>query len=131
MKSVLLFITIIPFVCLIFSFSFWLLNRSKYYKLIAEFKKSYILPMPYSLHCNMGFLGSPLLSYFFLRLNAKKRIFFLEKESAVYGFTDKNKNKELVKVLVPIYYAFLIGFSCCCFLGLIAVFIKLESYFLI
>ena len=55
MKSVLIFINIIPFVCLIFSFSFWLLNRSKYYKLIAEFKKSYILPVPYSLHCNMGF----------------------------------------------------------------------------
>ncbi len=66
----------LPLVCLMISVLLYLTNRSRYQKLISDFQQKHTLPTPYLLHCNMGYLGSPLMTYFFIRLKKIERSSF-------------------------------------------------------
>ncbi|ARJ44171.1 hypothetical protein B1H58_01500 [Pantoea alhagi] len=108
----------------------YLSNRGRYSKLISDFQKNHILPAPYLLHCNMGYLGSPLMTYFFIRLKEKKKIFFLAKDSQAYSFAVESENYDRINMLKPLYYTFLLGFLSCSLLMLIALFFKLKTLYL-
>lgn len=127
MKSAMVVLIMLPFVCLLVSILLYLSNRAGYYKLISDFQKNYTLPAPYLLYYNLGYLGSPLMSYFLIRLNNKKKIFFLENDSPAYNFSSKSENYNLINRLIPLYYTFLVGFLGCCLLGITAFVIKILT----
>lgn len=127
MKSAILILIIVPSVCLLVSVLLYLINRGRYNNLISDFQNNYSLPAPYSLHCNMGYLGSPLMTYFFVRLKERKKIFFIEKNSQAYNFPVEGENYAAINKLKPLYYSFLIGFVCCLLLGMIALLIRTSS----
>lgn len=129
MKFAMIFLIMIPSVCLVVSVALYVSNRTKYYKLISDFQKIHDFPAPYLLHCNMGYLGAPLMTYFFIHLKEKKRIFFLEKNSQAYEFTGTRENSETINRLKPLYYLFSIGFLSCILLALIALCFKLNTLF--
>lgn len=117
---------ILPFCCLVISVILYLVNRSQYQRLISDFQKGRTLPAPYLFQCNMGYLGSPLMTWFFIRLKDKKKIFFLEQKSQNYDFASERKNQERIDSLKPLYYTFLAGFFCCFLLAFIAILIRFN-----
>ncbi|MDQ1226990.1 hypothetical protein QE443_003151 [Pantoea ananatis] len=127
MKSVLMVLILLPLICLLVSFFLYLINREKYSDLISTFQNKYTFPMPYQLHANMGYLGSPLITYFFSKLKQKKGVFFLEKKSSAYNFFLNNEFTKPIRWLQFMHLIYLIGFSACLILGLIAILIKLEA----
>ncbi|KAF6661142.1 hypothetical protein HFD91_07065 [Enterobacteriaceae bacterium EKM102V] len=126
MKSAMMVLIILPFCCLVISFILYLVNRSQYQRLISDFQKGRTLPAPYLFQCNMGYLGSPLMTWFFIRLKDKKKIFFLEQKSQNYDFASERKNQERIDSLKPLYYTFLAGFFCCFLLAFIAILIRFN-----
>lgn len=126
MKSAMMVLIILPFCCLVISVILYLVNRSQYQRLISDFQKGRTLPAPYLFQCNMGYLGSPLMTWFFIRLKDKKKIFFLEQKSQNYDFASERKNQERIDSLKPLYYTFLAGFFCCFLLAFIAILIRLN-----
>jgi hypothetical protein len=106
-----------------------LLPGDKFYFISGQqidFQKGRTLPAPYLFQCNMGYLGSPLMTWFFVRLKDKKKIFFLEQKSQNYDFASERKNQERIDSLKPLYYTFLAGFFCCFLLAFIAILIRLN-----
>lgn len=126
MKSVIMVLIMLPLVCLVVSVVLYLTNRSRYQKLISDFQKKHTLPTPYLLHSNMGYLGSPLMTYFFTRLNKNKKIIFLDSNNHAYNFPQEESNQKNINSIRPLYYTFLLGFSCCLLLGLIAILIRYQ-----
>ncbi|WP_307743361.1 hypothetical protein [uncultured Pantoea sp.] len=126
MKSAMMVLIILPFCCLVISVILYLVNRSQYQRLISDFQKGRTLPAPYLFQCNMGYLGSPLMTWFFIRLKDKKKIFFLEQKSQNYDFASERKNQERIDSLKPLYYTFLAGFFCCFLLAFIAILIRFN-----
>lgn len=126
MKSALMVMIMLPLVCFIASVLFYLMNRTRYQELISDFQQKYILPTPYLLHCNMGYIGSPLMTYFFIRLKQNKKIFFLDRNDSAYSFAHEVKNIKKINNLKPLYYTFNIGFVTCLLLALIAFLIKIN-----
>ncbi len=126
MKSAMMVLIILPFCCLVISVILYLVNRSQYQRLISDFQKGRTLPAPYLFQSNMGYLGSPLMTWFFIRLKDKKKIFFLEQKSQNYDFASERKNQERIDSLKPLYYTFLAGFFCCFLLAFIAILIRFN-----
>ncbi len=126
MKSAIMVLIMLPMVCLVVSILLYLSNRSRYNKLISDFQQMYMLPTPYLLHCNMGYLGSPLMLYFFMRLKQNKKIFFLDQKSQAYDFASNSQHSAEINSLKPLYFTFLLGFFCCFLLAVIAVLIKIK-----
>ena len=126
MKSALMVLIMLPLVCLIVSVLLYLINRSRYQELISDFQQKHTLPTPYLLHCNMGYIGSPLMTYFFMRLKQNKKIPFLNRSDNAYSFAYEDKNLKKINTLKPLYYTFAFGFSCCLLFGLIAILIRLN-----
>lgn len=126
MKSAIMVLIMLPMVCLVVSVLLYLSNRSRYHKLISDFQQKYMLPTPYLLHCNMGYLGSPLMLYFFMRLKQNKKIFFLDPKSQAYDFASNSQHSAEINSLKPLYFTFLLGFFCCFLLAVIAVLIKIK-----
>jgi len=126
MKSAMMVLITLPFCCLVISVILYLVNRSQYQRLISDFQKGRTLPAPYLFQCNMGYLGSPLMTWFFIRLKDKKKIFFLEQKSQNYDFASERKNQERIDSLKPLYYTFLAGFFCCFLLAFIAILIRFN-----
>lgn len=127
MKSAIMVLIMLPFVCLFISVLLYLINRSRYNRLISDFQEKYSFPVPYQLHSNMGYLGSPLMSYFFIRLKKNKKIFFLDRNNQAYNFVHENENLKKINELKPLYYVFLFGFLCCILLLLTALIIKIIA----
>ncbi|WP_430707752.1 hypothetical protein [Pantoea allii] len=75
----------------------------------------------------MGYLGSPLMSYFFIHLKEKKRVFFLEKGNSAYNFPHEIENRKAINRLKPLYYTYLVGFLSCFLLAAIAILIKINA----
>ncbi len=126
MKSVLMVLIMLPLVCLVVSVLLYLINRSRYQELISDFQQKHTLPPPCLLHCNMGYIGSPLMLCFFVRLKQNKKIPFLNRNDNVYNFAYEDKNLKKINTLKPLYYTFAFGFSCCLLPGLIVIFIQLH-----
>jgi len=126
MKSALAVLIMLPLVCFVASVIFYLNNRARYQELISDFQQKYILPTPYLLHCNMGYIGSPLMTYFFIRLKQNKKIFFLDRNDSAYNFAHESKILKKINNLKPLYYTFNIGFVTCLLLALIAFLIKIN-----
>ena len=126
MKSVLMVLIMLPLVCLVVSVILYLINRSRYKELISDFQQKHTLPPPYLLHCNMGYIGSPLMAYFFMRLKQNKKILFLNRSDNAYNFAHESQNLKKINTLKPLYYTFAFGFSCCLLTGLIAILIQLH-----
>lgn len=126
MKSAIMVLIMLPLVCLVVSVFLYLMNRARYQELISDFQQKHKLPPPYLLHCNMGYIGSPLMTYFFMRLKQNKKILFLNRSDNVYSFTHEGQNLKKINTLKPLYYIFAFGFSCCLLLGLIAILIRLH-----
>ena len=126
MKSVLMVLIMLPLVCLVVSVILYLINRSRYKELISDFQQKHTLPPPYLLHCNMGYIGSPLMAYFFMRLKKNKQIFLLNRSDNAYSFAYESQNQKKINTLKPLYYTFAFGFSCCLLFGLIAFLIRLN-----
>ena len=126
MKSALMVLIMLPLVSLIVSVLLYLMNRSRYQKLISDFQQKNTLPTPYLLHCNMGYIGSPLMTYFFMRLKQNKKIFFLNRNNNAYSFAHEGQNLKKINTLKPLYYTFAFGLSCCLLLGFIAILIRLH-----
>lgn len=127
MKSAIMVLIMLPLFCLLLSILLYLTNRSRYQRLISDFQKKYILPTPYLLHCNMGYLGSPLMTYFFMQLKQNKKIFFLEKNHQAYNFANEREHLNEINNLKPLYYTFIFGFLCCLLLAIIAIIIRLYA----
>lgn len=126
MKSALMVLIMLPLVCLMISVLLYLTSRSRYQRLISDFQQKHTLPTPYLLHCNMGYLGSPLMTYFFIRLKKNKKIFFLDRNSRAYDFASHSQHNADINSLKPLYFTFLLGFFCCFLLAVIAVLIKIK-----
>ena len=126
MKSVLMVLLMLPLVCLVVSVLLYLINRSRYQELISDFQQKHTLPTPYLLHCNMGYIGSPLMAYFFMRLKKNKQIFLLNRNDNAYSFAHESQNLKKINTLKPLYYTFAFVFSCCLLTGLIAILIQLH-----
>ncbi len=124
MTSAIMVLIMLPLVCLLISVLLYLTNRSRYQSLISDFQEKHALPTPYLLHCNMGYLGSPLMTYFFMRLKQNKKIFFLDRNNQAYSFADESKNLKEINSLKPLYYTFIFGYINCLLLALIALLIK-------
>lgn len=116
----------LPLVCFVVSVLLYLMNRSRYQHLISDFQQKHTLPTPYLLHCNMGYIGSPLMIYFFMRLKQNKKIFFLNRNDNAYNFAHEGQNLKNINNLKPLYYTFLFGFFCCFSLSIIALLIKTK-----
>jgi len=127
MKSAILVLIMLPLVCLVVSALLYLMNRSRYKGLISAFQQKHTLPTPYLLHCNMGYIGSPLMTYFFMRLKQNKKIFFLNRNDNAYSFAHEGQNLKKINSLKPLYYTFLFGFFCCILLAAIAVLIRTQT----
>jgi hypothetical protein len=78
------------------------------------------------LHCNMGYIGSHLMTYFFMRLKKNKKILFLNRNDNAYSFAHEGQNLKKINNLKPLYYTFLLGFFCCFSLSIIALLIKTQ-----
>jgi len=126
MKPAIIVLMMLPLFFLLISVLLYLINRSHYQKLIFNFQKKYTLPAPYLLHCNMGYLGSPLMTYFFIRLKKDKKIFFLDKNNHAYHFAHECEHLKAINSLEPLYYTFLLGFFCCLLLAILAILIRLH-----
>lgn len=126
MKSAIMVLIMLPLVCLVVSVFLYLMNRSRYKELISDFQQLHTLPTPYLLHCNMGYIGSPLMTYFFMRLKKNKKIFFLNRNDNAYSFAHEDQNLKKINNLKPLYYTFLLGFFCCFSLSIIALLIKTQ-----
>lgn len=126
MKSALMVLIMLPLICFVLSVLLYLINRTHYQDLISDFLQNHTLPTPYMLYRNMGYLGSPLMTYFFVRLKQNKKIFFLNRNDNAYSFAHEGQNLKKINTLKPLYYTFAFGFSCCLLLGLIAVLIRLH-----
>ena len=113
MKSAIMVLIMLPLVCLVVSVFLYLMNRSRYKELISDFQQLHTLPTPYLLHCNMGYIGSPLMTYFFMRLKKNKKILFLNRNDNAYRFAHEGQNLKKINNLKPLYYTFLLGFFCC------------------
>ncbi len=109
MKSAMMVLIILPFCCLVISVILYLVNRSQYQRLISDFQKGRTLPAPYLFQCNMGYLGSPLMTWFFIRLKDKKKIFFLEQKSQNKDIASECKKQERIESLRHLYYKFIAG----------------------
>lgn len=116
----------LPLVCLVVSVFLYLMNRSRYKELISDFQQQHTLPTPYLLQCNMGYIGSPLMTYFFMRLKKNKKIFFLNRNDDAYSFAHEGQNLKKINNLKPLYYTFLLGFFCCFSLSIIALLVKTK-----
>jgi len=127
MKSALAVLIMLPLVSLVVSVLLYAMNRSRYQQLISDFQKKHTLPTPYLLHCNMGYIGSPLMTYFFMRLKQNKKIFFLNRNDYAYSFAHEGQNLKKINSLKPLYYTFLFGFFCCVLLAAIAVLIRTQT----
>ncbi|MEW5289647.1 hypothetical protein ABW286_10725 [Erwinia papayae] len=120
MKSVAMFIAIIPLVCFITCILLYGLNRKSYHCLLSKLQKENIIPPFYFYHSNMGFMGAPVMAYLFSGLKRKRKLIFINKNSTLYKFSDENKN--LINKIMPFYYTFLTGTGftvLICFMGLI------------
>jgi len=126
MKSAIMVLSMLPLVCLVVSVFLYLMNRSRYKELISDFQQKHTLPAPYLLHCNMGYIGSLLMTYFFMRLKKNKKIFFLNRNDNAYSFAHEGQNLKKINNLKPLYYTFLLGFFCCFSLSIIALLIKTQ-----
>lgn len=126
MKSAIMVLIMLPLVCLVVSVFLYLMNRSRYKELISDFQQKHTLPTSYLLHCNMGYIGSPLMTYFFMRLKKNKKIFFLNRNDNAYNFAHEDQNLKKINNLKPLYYTFLLGFFCCLSLFIIALLIKTQ-----
>lgn len=126
MKSAIMVLIMLPLVCLMVCVFLYLMNRSRYKELISDFQQQHTLPTPYLLHCNMGYIGSPLMTYFFMRLKKNKKIFFLNRNDNAYRFAHEGQNLKKINNLKPLYYTFLLGFFCCFSLSIIALLIKTK-----
>jgi len=124
MKSAIMVLIMLPLVCLVVSVFLYLMNRSRYKELISDFQQQHTLPTPYLLQCNMGYIGSPLMTYFFMRLKKNKKIFFLNRNDNAYSFAHEGQNLKKINNLKSLYYTFLLGFFCCSLLSIIALLIK-------
>jgi hypothetical protein len=78
---------------------FYLMKRSRYKELISDFQQKHTLPAPYLLHCNMGYIGSPLMTYFLYDLKKNKKIFFLNRNDNVYSFAHEGQNLKKINNL--------------------------------
>lgn len=92
MKSAIMVLIMLPLVCLVVSVFLYLMNRSRYKELISDFQQKHTLPTSYLLHYNMGYIGSPLMTYFFMRLKKNKKIFILNRNDNAYNFAHEDKN---------------------------------------
>ncbi len=126
MKTMIMVLTMLPSVCLMVSVILYCKFQSNYKMLVRRFLDEYTLPSPYLLYSHMGFLGFPLMEYFFINLSENKKIFFLGKDSPAYKFPSKDGNLKLIKTLKPILFIMLFGFFCCFLLGLVAILIKIN-----
>lgn len=126
MKSAIMVLIMLPLVCLVVSVFLYLMNRSRYKELISDLQQQHTLPTPYLLHCNMGYIGSPLMTYFFMRLKKNKKILFLNRNDNAYSFAHEGQNLKKINNLKPLYYTFLLGFFCCFSLSIIALLIKTQ-----
>ena len=126
MKSAIMVLIMLPLVCLVVSVFLYLMNRSRYKELISDFQQQHTLPTPYLLHCNMGYIGSPLMTYFFMRLKKNKKILFLNRNDNAYRFAHEGQNLKKINNLEPLYYTFLLGFFCGFLLSIIALLIKTQ-----
>lgn len=126
MKSAIMVLMMLPLVCLVVSVFLYLMNRSRYKELISDFQQKHTLPAPYFLHCNIGYIGSPLMTYFFMRLKKNKKILFLNRNDNAYSFAHEGQNLKKINNLKPLYYTFLLGFFCCFSLSIIALLIKTQ-----
>ena len=126
MKSAIMVLIMLPLVCLVVSVFLYLMNRSRYKELISDFQQKHTLPTSYLLHYNMGYIGSPLMTYFFMRLKKNKKILFLNRNDNAYRFTHEGQNLKKINNLKPLYYTFLLGFFCCFLLSIIALLIKTQ-----
>jgi len=126
MKSAIMVLIMLPLVCLVVSVFLYLMNRSRYKELISDFQQKHTLPTSYLLHYNMGYIGSPLMTYFFMRLKKNKKIFFLNRNDNAYSFAHEGQNLKKINNLKPLYYTFLLGFFCCFLLSIIALLIKTQ-----
>ena len=126
MKSAIMVLIMLPLVCLVVSVFLYLMNRSRYKELISDFQQQHTLPTPYLLHCNMGYIGSPLMTYFFMRLKKNKKILFLNRNDNAYSFAHEGQNLKKINNLKPLYYTFSLGFFCCFSLSIIALLIKAQ-----
>lgn len=113
MKTMIMVLTILPSVCLTVSAILYIKNRSSYQNLIHNFQKEYTFTNPYLLYSTMGFIGSPLIVYFFVSLLKNRNIFFLDRESKAYKFPHEDGNLQLITAIKPILSIFLMGFFCC------------------
>lgn len=130
MKSIAMFIAIIPLICLIACILLYNLNRKNYHNLLNELQKENVLPVFYSYHSSMGFFGAPVMAYLFLRIKNNKKIFFINEGNDIYNFTNKNNNKDLINGIIPFYYTFLTGLGFTCILCFIGLMIKLQTAFI-
>lgn len=126
MKSAIMVLITLPSICLIVSVILYLTNRPRYLRLISDFQQKHTLPLPYLLYCNMGYLGSPLMTYFFMRLKQNKKIFFLERNDHAYSFAHEDQNLKKIDSLKPLYYTFSLGFIALSLIAFISFLIKIN-----
>lgn len=126
MKAAIIILTILPLVCLMISAILYIKNRSRYQKLIDNFQKEYDFTNPYLLYSTMGFLGAPLIVYFFVNLLGNKNIFFLDRGDKAYNFPHRDGSLQLITAIKPILSVFLMGFLFCLLLGFLAIGIMLR-----
>lgn len=82
----LIVIYLVGFLSSIFIYS---VNRKKYYKLLEEFRNSDQYPPPYSFYCHTGFFGAAPMSYFFIGLKKKNKVYLLNPKRSAYSFFEK------------------------------------------
>jgi len=63
---------------------------------------------------------------FFYAIKKNKKIFFLNRNDNAYNFAHEGQNLKKINNLKPLYYTFLLGFSCCFLLSIIAILIKAQ-----
>lgn len=103
-------------------------NRKKYYTLLEEFQKRHVFPAPYSFHCLVGFFGAAPMSYFFMGIMKKKKVFFLNRNSSAYDFFDDNKGKSFGWISA-LYYAHITSFICVVLIALLGAALELKARF--
>lgn len=126
LKYLAMFIISLASICFIASVIMYGLNRSKYHELLSLFQKEHHLPAPYSFNSQIGFLGAPLIAYFFRGLKHQKKVFFLSKDSDSYLFF-VNKNSNLIKWISPFYYLFITSFLCYSFMIIFAALLNAKE----
>lgn len=126
MKTTIMILTILPLVCLVISVILYIKNRSRYQNIICDFQKEYTFTNPYLLYSTMGFLGAPLIVYFFVNLLGNRKIFFLDRGDKAYNFPHRDGSLQLITAIKPILSVFLMGFLFCLLLGFLAIGIMLR-----